>query len=50
MEDNEIPVTRVYPESGEVPTKTNARANWEVIILLLKILFGRLNLPKGRTK
>ncbi len=43
----EVPVTRVYPESGEVPTKADARANWEVIVLLLKILFGRLNPPKG---
>lgn len=39
----EIPVTRIYPESGEIPTKANAKANWEVIILLIKILFGRLN-------
>lgn len=43
----EVPVTREYPESGEVPTKADARANWEVIILLIKILFGRLDPPKG---
>lgn len=43
----EVPVTREYPESGEVPTKADARANWEVIVLLIKILFGRLNPPKG---
>lgn len=46
----EVPVTRVYPENGEVPTKANARANWEVIILLLKILFGELNPREGETK
>ena len=39
----EVPVTRAYPENGDIPTKADSRANWEVILLLLKILFGRLN-------
>jgi len=42
----EIPVTRVYPINGEVPTKVNAKANFEVIILLLKIIFGFFNPSK----
>lgn len=46
----EVPVTRIYPENGEVPTKANARANFEVVILLIKILFGKLNPPREKKK
>jgi dolichol-phosphate mannosyltransferase len=42
----EIPVTRAYPESGEIPTTVTVKANMEVIMLLIRILFGLLN-PRG---
>ena len=44
----EVPVTRAYPEDGQVPTKISfLKGNWLLIKILFASLFGRYN-PKVR--
>jgi dolichol-phosphate mannosyltransferase len=40
----EIPVVRRYPSQGQIPTKiSHIKGNWNLILILLKVLFGKLN-------
>jgi dolichol-phosphate mannosyltransferase len=40
----EIPVTRRYPEKGEIPTKiSHFRGNWELFRVLIRVLLGQYN-------
>lgn len=43
----EIPVTRVYPSSGEVPTHATMEDNWKTIVVMLRLL-GNGYRPKGK--
>lgn len=40
----EIPVTRCYPDHGDLPTKISSiRGNWGLLAILFKALIGRFN-------
>ena len=40
----EIPVTRCYPDRGEIPTKISSiKGNWNLFAILFKVLIGRFN-------
>lgn len=49
MSVTEVPVTRVYPSSGKVPTKiTPFKGNMTVILKLLQVVFGQFNVKDAQ--
>jgi dolichol-phosphate mannosyltransferase len=44
----EIPVIRRYPDRGEIPTKISRfKGNWQLLMILLKVLLGKFNPDKA---